>query len=542
MKMPGGPRWMWWTGLAVGLLVLVTVIAALFIDEPARRYMERKINSRLTGYTVAVPKLHVHPWTVSLELVDATLRQDANPDPPVALFRSLRASLHWNALIHGKIVATITFDRPALYVNLKHLQAEVASDVPLKDRGWQDALEAVALDLKIDKLQVRNGELTYVDAGPFKPLRLTRINANANNIRNIKSKDREYPSDLHLEAVVFDSGKLWLDGHADFLAEPHAGIQAALKLEQIELDYFKPVTNRYNLSVSKGTLSLAGDIEYAPTITKLALDRVAIQGVHLEYIHKPGTAQAEQVRKDQTVKAAKQVADQPDIELRINRVEVTKSTFALVNRAASPEYRVDLTDADLVVENLSNQRIEGASVARLKGRFMGSGETQATLTLRPRKGGYDTQLSARVENADMVRMNNLVHNYGGFEVAAGEMSVYTELQVTNDIVTGYVKPLFRDVKVATPEGEPKPTLGRRLYQGAVGLAAKILKNHPRREVATVVTISGRADQPVYNMWGAVGHLLQNAFIKAILPGFDPERKEKAEEQALQKAGSKGSSG
>jgi hypothetical protein len=40
----------------------------------------------------------------------------------------------------------------------------------------------------------------------------------------------------------------------------------------------------------------------------------------------------------------------------------------------------------------------------------------------------------------------------------------------------------------------------------------------------------------------VGHLLQNAFIKAILPGFDPERKEKAEEQALQKAGSKGSSG
>jgi hypothetical protein len=40
---------MWWTGLGVGLLVLVTVIAALFIDEPARRYMERKINGRLTG-------------------------------------------------------------------------------------------------------------------------------------------------------------------------------------------------------------------------------------------------------------------------------------------------------------------------------------------------------------------------------------------------------------------------------------------------------------------------------------------------------------
>jgi hypothetical protein len=528
--------WVWLAGLFAGLIA-VTSIAALFVDEPARRYMEREINRRLTGYTVSVPALHVHPWTVSLELVDATLRQDANPEPPVALLRSLKATVHWKALIRGKFVATIIFDRPAFDINLKHLRTEAASDVPLKDRGWQQALEAVALDLKIDKLVVREGELTYVDAGPFKPLRLSRVNANATNIRNIKSKDRVYPSDLHVEAVVFDSGKLWLDGHADFLAEPHAGIQAAVKLEQIELDYFKPVTNRYNMSVTKGTLSLAGDVEYAPTITKLALDRLAVQGVHLEYIHKPGTAQAEQARMDQTVKAAKQVANEPGMELRINRLEVTKSTFALVNRAASPEYRVDLTDADLTVENLSNQRIEGASVARLKGRFMGSGEARAVMTLRPRTGGYDMDLSARIENADMARMNNLVHSYGGFEVAAGQMSVFTELKVTNNVITGYVKPLFRDVKVGTPAGEEEPTLGRRLYQGAVGLAAKILKNRPRGEVATVVTITGRAEQPVYNMWEAVGRLLQNAFIKAILPGFDPERKQKAEQQASEGAGS-----
>jgi hypothetical protein len=65
-----------------------------------------------------------------------------------------------------------------------------------------------------------------------------------------------------------------------------------------------------------------------------------------------------------------------------------------------------------------------------------------------------------------------------------------------------------------------------MYEGALGIAAKILRNRPRGEVATVVPISGRADQPVYSMWAVVGHLLENAFIKAILPGFDPERKQK----------------
>ena len=524
-------RWLWITGITT-VVVALAWIAALSIDEPVRKYMERTINARLTGYTIAVPKLHTHPWSVSLELLDSTLRQDANPEPPVALLRSLKASLHWRALLHGKIVANVTFGRPSLYVNLRHFRAEAASDVPLKDRGWQEALEAVALDLKIDELQVRDGELTYVDVGDLKPLRLSRINATADNMRNIKSKDRVYPSDLRVEAVVFDKGRLWLDGHADFLAEPHAGVQAALKLEQVELEYFKPIANRYNLSVTKGMLSLAGDIEYAPTITKVALERVAVQNTHLEYIHTAATVQAEQARKDQTVKAAKQVANEPSMELRVNRVDVTKSTFVLVNRAASPEYRLELTDAELTVENLSNQRIEGAAVARLKGRFMG-GEAHASLGVRPRKGGYDMDLSARVENADMARMNNFVHDYGGFNVAAGEMSVFTELKVENDAVTGYVKPLFRDVKVGVPEGEPEPakSFGQRLYQGAVGLAAKVLKNRPRKEVATVVTITGRADQPVYSMWSAVGHLLQNAFIKAILPGFDPERKKKAEEQA-----------
>jgi uncharacterized protein DUF748 len=531
--------------LAIGLLAgLVAVIwlAALSIDEPARRYMEREINRRLTGYAVSVGALHIHPWTVSLELVDSAISQDANPDPPVARIRSLAATIQWRALLHGKVVADVTFDQPSMYVNLKNLRAEAVSDVPLKSRGWQRALEAVTLDLKIDRLRVREGDLTYVDpAGPFRPLRLSRVNATAENIRNIRSKDRVYPSEVHVEGVVFDAGTLWLDGQADFLAEPQAAIKGALRLDRVELDYFKPITSRFNLSVTKGRLSLAGNVEYAPTITSLVLDRVAVRGAHLEYLHAPATAQAEQARARQTAEAAKRVANEPAMELRINRLEVTKSTFALVNRVASPEYRVDLSDMDLTVDNLSNQRLEGVAAARLRGRFMGSGAAQATIALRPSegKGGADIDLSARIEGADMARMNNFVRNYGGFNVAGGEMSVYTELKVTNGAVTGYVKPLFRDVKVGTPPGEPEPgkTFGQRLYQGAIGLAGKILKNRPRGEVATVVTISGQAGQPVYSMWEVVGHLLQNAFIKAILPGFDPERKQKLEQKSAEETGS-----
>ena len=158
---------------------------------------------------------------------------------------------------------------------------------------------------------------------------------------------------------------------------------------------------------------------------------------------------------------------------------------------------------------------------------MGSGQTQAMLTVLPRTGGADMDLTARIERADMASMNDLVRAYGGFNVAAGELSVYSELTMKDGAITGYVKPLFKDVKVGAAADRDEPeTLGHRLYDGVVGVAAKILKNRPRGEVATVITISGRADQLQYSTWEIVGRLLQNAFFKAILPGFEPERRPK----------------
>jgi len=518
---------MWAMGLLAGL-VSVTFLAALLIDEPARRYMEREINHRLTGYTVTVRALHVHPWTVSLELVDATISQDANPDPPVARIRSLTTTIDWRALLKRKIVADMTFDWPELYVNLKNFRAEARSDVRLKDRGWQEALEAVALDLKINRLQVRNGDLTYLDTGAFKPLRLSQLNASAENIRNIRSRDHDYPSDVHLEGVVFDTGELWLEGRADFLAEPHAGIQAALRLDRVELDYFQPIIQRYNLSVSRGTLSLTGNVEYAPTITRLILDRVEVQGVDAEYIHAPRTAEIEKERAQRSLEAAKRVANKPDINLRIDRLDITRSTLGFVNRAATPEYRLALTDTNLTVENLGNQRRESPAMMRLKGRFMGTGDTAVSMTLRPQTGGGDMDLTARIDEADMAAMNGFVRAHGGIDVAAGKLSVYSELRVRGGDITGYVKPLFRDVSVGAVDGNEAETksFGRRLYERAVGVAMKILKNRSRGEVATVATISGRLDQPQFNKWEIIGRLLENAFVKAILPGFDAKRSPK----------------
>ena len=516
-------RWLWLFG-TLALLGLLLYGVARSLDEPVRRYMETEANRRLTGYTVRIPGLRVHLWNASIEVRGARLVQDENPDPPVIHMERFVTAVDWRALLHRRIVADLTFDRPTVFLNLRQVRTEAASDVPLKERGWQEALEALALDLKINRLQIIDGDVTYVDQGPFKPLHVSHVNLNAENIRNIASQEQVYPSPIHLEAVVFDTGSVWLDGRADFLAEPHVGVQAALRLDQVALDYFKPITNRYNLAVRNGSLSLAGNIEYAPTITRLILERVLVHGVALEYLHLPHTAEAEKARAQQTAEAAKQ-ATRTSTELRIERLEVVKSTFGFMNQAARPAYRLQLTDTNLTVEHLGNQRRDGPAVARLTGQLMGRGETRLTVSLQPQAGSADMDVTAQIEGADLVRLRDLVRAYGGFDITAGEFSVYSELQMKAGAIDGYVKPLFRGVEVGT-DGEAvaaEKGLRQRVYEGVVGIGAKVLKNRLRGEVATVIPISGRVDRPQVARWETVGSLLQNAFLKPIAPGYEPTR-------------------
>ena len=525
-------RWIWLLG---GLVLLVGLVygAARYADEPVRRYMEAEVNRRLTGYTVRIPALHVQPWTVSIELRDAAILQDANPDPPVAHVGRLSTRLDWRALLHRRIVADITFERPTIYVNLKNVRAEASEKTAIKDRGWQQALEALAFDLKINRLRVLEGDVTYVDRGPFKPLHVSRVNLSAENIRNIAAQEQVYPSPIHFEAVVFDVGSVWLDGRADFLAEPHVGVQAALRMDQVHLDYFRPIIDRYNLSVRNGSLSLAGNVEYAPKITRLILEGALVEGVALEYRHLPQTAEAEKARAQQTADAAKQAATASSTELRIDRLEVVKSTFGFTNQAAKPPYRLQLTDTALTVEALGNQRQNGPAVARLTGQLMGRGETSLTATLRRQAGGADMDVTAQIEDAELVRLKELVRAYGGFEIAAGAFSVYSELQMRDGALAGYIKPMFRGVEVG-PDGEAFAERGfrQRLYEGVVGIGAKVLKNRLRGEVATVVPIAGRVDRPEIGRWETVGRLLQNAFLKPITPGYEPTRGPNREPPAL----------
>ena len=166
-------RWVW-IGLAAGVLAASIAGLSFYLDTILRGYIERAMNENLTGYSAHLRAVRFHPIGFSLDLLDTTIAQDAHPDPPVLHIPRLHAGVHWGALLDRRLVADFLIQRPQIYVNLTQARAEILDKTPIGEHGWQEALESI-YPLKINVFRVEDGEVTYVDRGPFRPLKLSHV-------------------------------------------------------------------------------------------------------------------------------------------------------------------------------------------------------------------------------------------------------------------------------------------------------------------------------------------------------------------------------
>lgn len=508
--------------VGVALLLLLLLTSALFIDEPLRAYIENKMNQSLKGYRVYIGALDFHPIGASIDLHEIRLERTDEPNPPVATISRWSASIHWKALLSGRLVNDQDIERPRFHITRTLARQEVQDDTPVKDRGWQDAVESV-YPFKINRVRMSDAELTYIDeANPERPLRARRMNLYASNIRNVQSAGQDYPSEFSLEGILFESGTIRLYGHADFLAEPHVAVKADLMMSDVELGSVIPVTARYNVQLSGGTMSAEGSVEYAPSVKVVTLKHLTIEGLHLDYVHAAHTQRAEVARAKATASAAQSIHAKEDALVRVDRIGISGGELGFVNQAATPEYRVYLTDADLTVEHYSSQLRDGPASMDVRGKFMGTGDTQISAVLRPPQESPDIDLKIKIAGTQIRSMNNLLRAHGKFDVVSGVFSCYAEIRLDDGSIRGYVKPLIRRLKVYDPEQDRDKKALEKVKEGAIEDLSNLLENVPRKEVATKADVSGEANQPRTETIQIIIGLIQNAFFDAILPGFEKE--------------------
>jgi len=508
----------WSAGITAALLLMLYCVSYL-VDEPLRKNMENSMNRDLKGYSVRIPKLHLQLIGLSITLKGLTVMQQAHPDPPIVFFPVLKASIHWSGILQGKLVAEFKLDHPDININLLQLRSEAADTVSIKERGWQQAVEAI-YPLKINSLKISNANVTYIGEDPKRPLVLSHLNLQASNIRNINLPDKVYPSSFHVDSAIFETGRGSIDGKANFLGTPFPGIKGRLTLEKVPMDYFNTAIHSPNVSIHGGVLRASGNAEYAPTVKIAHLENLEIAGMNLEYIHSQQTAKLEKKRAVVAGKAALKLSNNPEILIQADQVKLSGCTLGMENKSAKKPYRIFLTDTDLQLNNFSNQFTQGKASVRMKGKFMGSGATSATADFLPEKGGPSLDLFIKMEETQLTSMNNVLRSYGDFDVSAGVFSLVSEIHIKNKAISGYMKPFFRDMNVYDSKQDKGRSVTHQVYEMLVGAAATVLENRSKQEVATRIDISGQAVNPETSTFQIVVELVRNAFFRAMLPSFE----------------------
>ncbi len=504
----------------IAVILVVTALSYLVGSSTVARYAANRANKRLSGYTLHIRRVYFHPFTFAVDATGVSLSQNANPKPPLVVIGKLHASLQWRALVRLAVVGDIFIDHPKAYINLKQIEAEEKSKTPLSKKGWQQAIEAV-YPLKINVLRIDEGDLTFVPQSPYEPLHMTHLYVWAEDIRNVVSPKGAYPSPVHFEGVLFGKGKIIVDGHANFLLQPTPGAKGNISLSDLDLGYLRPITNLRNIDLRKGTMSAKGDFEYAPAMMVAHLAQVEIKGLDADYVHLAATAEREKQTAEKAKETAKEAQNKPGMKLRIDLLTIADSVLGFVNKATKPNYRIFTSKISATVKNFSNKFAEGPASVDIHGLFMGSGETKATGAFRSETKGADFTINLSIVNTQLPSMNDLFRAYGKFDIQKGLFSLYAQIAVHNDAMNGYIKPLFADVLVVDMRTRQEKGVFHKLYVGVVKGLSKLLKNPSTKQVATVTRLHGPLPgRAGVNTGQAIVNLVQNAFLHAILPGFE----------------------
>jgi hypothetical protein len=387
-----------------------------------------------------------------------------------------------------------------------------------KLEAWQDTITSV-YPMTINRLVIHNGRVLYGGKGR-EPISLDHIDVEAQNIRNVESKSGEHPSELHVSAQLSEQGQINVNGRADFFAKPSPAIDVDLRLQRVDLKHLLPVTGRYNVQLRSGALDMSGKIQHSSHATVLAIDTFVLDDAKIDYVHAAATKDIERARAKKGAERTKEAHRDPAVLLKVEHGKILNSEMGFVNKAASPDYRVFITDMNVDLDSLSNRLEKGTGVVKMTGKFMGSGPTVVTGKFRPEKPRPDFDLEVKIIKTQVKSFNKLLQAHGDVDTMSGTFAFFSELSVKDNRIDGYVKPFLKDVDVYDPSQDKDKALTHKVYEAVIGGVLGLFENAPRDEVATVTDVSGPVEDPQAKTWQIVGKLVQNAFFEAILPGFE----------------------
>jgi hypothetical protein len=210
---------------------------------------------------------------------------------------------------------------------------------------------------------------------------------------------------------------------------------------------------------------------------------------------------------------------------KINRAVVKNGSIHLRAKREESEVDIYVADVNAVIDNLTNILDETEpliATVQCSGRVMDQARWQCTMAIDPFAYHPTFHLATRVLGLDVTKINGLAREYGWLDFERGWLDLVVEADAQEGQLSGYVKPLFRDLKVFSPTEDIRAAnlLGA-FWQAIAGISVGVLKNPSRHQFGTLIPFSGNTSGTTEaDMFATIANIFRNAFVRAYLPRLE----------------------
>jgi hypothetical protein len=206
---------------------------------------------------------------------------------------------------------------------------------------------------------------------------------------------------------------------------------------------------------------------------------------------------------------------------KINSLHVNDGTMHFRAFDTDPPVDLFINHLNASIENLTNIHNDVTplvATVTAKGLAMGHAPLEYKMKFDPFSYRPTFQVAVRLIGLDVTKTNQLTRAYGAFDFEHGWFDLVVELDAKEGQLEGYIKPLFRNLKVLSLKQDIKEdNVIEFFWEALVGVTTELLKNQPRDQFGTVINFRGDVMNPKTSILEVVGNVLRNAFIRAYLP-------------------------
>ncbi|MBN8531284.1 MAG: DUF748 domain-containing protein [Alphaproteobacteria bacterium] len=297
-------------------------------------------------------------------------------------------------------------------------------------------------------------------------------------------------------------------------------------VEALDIDLYRGAYRMHNLRLVKehGNIPvpfIAIDmvdfsIQWGALLHGRIVSEAALAGPRVNFaVNRSGTSEQTGLGVDWT----RPIQDLMPID--INVVTFTGGTLTYQDFSTEPRVNIYMHRMSGEIRNLRNvvdgaQPLPSQLVAR--GDSIGGGAMEIKGSMNILRPIPDMDLEARLEHVSLPELSNYTEAYAAIDIERGRLDVYSEIVVKNGQVSGYVKPLAREIAILGTKHETNPL--KLAWEAVVATLVEIFSNQPRDQFATRIPLRGDLNNIETSTWPALGGIIRNAFFEAFRHGID----------------------